>query len=88
MTPHIAAPGRFPKGNGPFGHSDIGGNVFDMTSTMDGAKGMHPDDREVSWGRNGTYGGHDLPFAEYDKPWTAVTMRKYGFSGGRCAKPK
>jgi hypothetical protein len=59
-----------------------------MTSTMDGATGMHPDDREVSWGRNGTYGGHDLPFKEYDKPWTAVAMRKYGFSGGRCAKPK
>lgn len=88
MTPHIAAPGRYPKGNGPFGHADIGGNVFDFTSTMTGENGMHPDDREVAWGRNGTYGGHDLPFAEYDKPWVAVTMRKYGFAGGRCAKPK
>jgi hypothetical protein len=88
MTPHIAAPGRFPKGNGPFGHSDIGGNIFDLTSSMTGANGAHPDDREVLWGRNGSYGGHDLPFGEYDKPWQAVTMRKYGFAGGRCAKPK
>lgn len=88
MSPHIAAPGRFPTGNGPFGHADIGGNVFDMTRTMSGTDGQHPDNRMVSWGRNGSYGGHDLPFGGYDDPYTAPIMRKYGFAGGRCAMPK
>lgn len=84
---HIAAPGRFPKGNGPFGHADLAGNVFDLTSTISGSNGDHPDDREVTWGRNGSWEGHNIPFASEDRPWTAPIMRKYGKAGGRCTKP-
>lgn len=85
---HISAPGRFPKGNGPFGHADLAGNVFDLTSTITGSRGQHPDDREVTWGRNGAWEGHDLPFASEDDPWTAPIMRKYGKAGGRCVRDR
>jgi hypothetical protein len=88
FSAHIAAPGRFPKGNGPFGHSDLAGNLFDLTSTISGQAGQNPDDREVTWGRNGAWEGHELPFASETGPWTAVIMRKYGKAGGRCVKTK
>lgn len=85
---HISAPGRFPKGNGPFGHADLAGNIFDLTSTITGSPGQHPDDREIAWGRNGAWEGHEIPFASEDEPWTAPIMRKYGKAGGRCVKDK
>lgn len=88
FSAHISAPGRFPKGNGPFGHADLAGNVFDLTSTITGSPGQHPDDREVTWGRNGAWEGHEIPFASENGPWTAPVMRKYGKAGGRCVKEK
>jgi formylglycine-generating enzyme required for sulfatase activity len=88
FSAHIAAPGRFPKGNGPFGHADLAGNLFDLTSTISGTPGMHPDEREVTWGRNGAWEGHNIPVAGEIGPWTAPIMRKYAKAGGRCVKPK
>ncbi len=88
QSAYISAPGRFPKGNGPFGHADLAGNLFDLTSTIAGSPGMHPDDRELTWGRNGAWEGHPLPFASEDKPWTAPIMRKYAKAGGRCVAPR
>lgn len=84
---YVAAPGRFPKGNGPFGHADLAGNLFDLTSTIAGEPGQHPDDRELTWGRNGAWEGHEIPFAGESYPWTAPIMRKYGKAGGRCVRP-
>jgi formylglycine-generating enzyme required for sulfatase activity len=88
QSAYISAPGRFPKGNGPFGHADLAGNLFDLTSTIAGSPGQHPDDREVTWGRNGAWEGHPIPFAGERGPWTAPIMRKYGKTGGRCVKEK
>jgi hypothetical protein len=87
FSAYISAPGRFPKGNGPFGHADLAGNVFDLTSTIAGSTGQNPDDRELTWGRNGAWEGHNIPFAAEDGPWTAPIMRKYAKAGGRCVMP-
>ncbi|MBX3187771.1 MAG: hypothetical protein KF819_12180 [Labilithrix sp.] len=86
FSAYVSAPGRFPKGNGPFGHADLAGNLFDLTSTIAGSPGTHPNDRELTWGRNGAWEGHEIPFASEDAPWTAPIMRKYGKAGGRCVK--
>jgi formylglycine-generating enzyme required for sulfatase activity len=86
QTAYISAPGRFPKGNGPFGHADLAGNLFDFTSDIAGQPGQHPDDREVTWGRNGAWEGHAIPFASENNPWTAPIPRKYGKTSGRCVR--
>src|SRR5262249_16735328 len=87
LRPRLGA-GALPEGNGPFEHSDLAGNLFDLTSTIAGSAGHHPDDRELTWGRNGAWEGHEIPFAAENGPWTAPIMRKYGKAGGRCVKAK
>ena len=81
----IAPPGRFPNGNGPYGHADIGGNVFNATDM--GASNTY-------WSLSGSWQGHPLPWptsgGTHD-PNTASRVNvpsyyKYWAMGGRCAR--
>ena len=38
------------------------------TSTISGSPGQHPDDRDVTWSRNGAWEGHEIPFASENDP--------------------
>jgi formylglycine-generating enzyme required for sulfatase activity len=85
---HVAPPGRFPKGNGPFGHADLAGNLLNMTNQIGGTAGTAVDNREVVWFRNGTWQGHAIPFyqsAQNPLPsWKSLS--KYWATGARCAR--
>ncbi|MBX3221450.1 MAG: hypothetical protein KF795_13090 [Labilithrix sp.] len=74
-TAYIAAPGRKPAGNGPKGHADLGGLVFNITSTFD-ANGR------PRWSRNGSWENHAIPYGATFSPKT----RAYWAAGGRCTR--
>jgi hypothetical protein len=85
QTLFIAPPGRFPNGNGPYGHADIGGNVFNITDM---------DSNSAYWSLSGSWQGHPLPWptsgGTHD-PNTASRVHvasyyKYWAMGGRCAR--
>ncbi len=84
---YIAPPGRFPTGNGPFGHSDLVGNVYDVALPMDGTPGTDPAARNVGLNRTGAFDGHAIPnqhpIGGFRK-WRSTN--KYLAVGGRCAR--
>lgn len=71
-TSHIAAPGRRPAGNGPYGHADLAGLVFQISSSV-------VVDDIVSWSRAGSFEGHEPGVG-----WTDGMARVYWAAGGRC----
>ena len=77
-TIYIAQPGRFPNGDGKYGHSDLGGNVFnalDFSGTNN------------CWSRSGSWQGHPIPFASAGNCGVNVpATNKYWAMGGRCAR--
>lgn len=79
---YIAPPGRFPTGAGPYGHMDLAGAVFNVTSTFTGSAtdslGM------ISrWSRSGSWEtAHGIPYPTHASP----VLRKYWAQGGRCVK--
>lgn len=77
---YISPPGRFPNGNGQFGHADLAGNLFDVTSTLSGSG--DPTTKLSRWSRNGSWEGHEIPYPVHNSP----LLRKYGKQGGRCAR--
>jgi hypothetical protein len=82
---HVAPPGRFPKGNGPFGHSDLAGLLLHITSDIQ--PGGDLDSRTVAWHRNGSWEGHTIPFYEFgSNPNRFRPTSKYRSSGARCAR--
>jgi hypothetical protein len=74
-TAYIAAPGRKPAGYSPKGFADLGGLLFNMTSTFD-ASG------NVRWSRNGSWEVHPLPYDVHYSPKT----RAYEAAGARCVR--
>ncbi|MBX3230873.1 MAG: hypothetical protein KIT84_01540 [Labilithrix sp.] len=72
----IAAPGRKPAGNGPNGHADLGGLVFNLTSTFNAAG-------QVRWSRNGSWENHQIPYGVHHSP----KERAYWATGARCVHP-
>jgi len=85
-TAFIAPPGRFPRGNGPFGHADIGGNVFDITSTPGALTTTPPEPTAglptVQWSKSGSWQGvHPIGF-KFKFPY----LTKYAAAGGRCER--
>ncbi len=70
---YIAPPGRFPAGNGKYGHSDLGGSVFNATDINGG---------NVYWSQSGSWQGHGIPFSLINPAAT----NKYWAMGGRCAR--
>ncbi len=85
---YIPPPGRYPLGDGPFGHSDLAGLVFNHTATLSGSPGEDPNERLAQLSRNGSWQGHEVPFYELDTPgvygWRMTA--KYLATGGRCAR--
>ncbi len=75
----IAAPGRAPDGNGKFGHADLAGLVYEITSDVAGDK--------VVWGGNGSWEGHEVQKKGVAYGPTEMT-RAYWATGGRCAHPR
>ncbi len=73
----ISPPGRFPLGNGKYGHADLGGNVFNVTD-IDGTN--------VYWSRGGSWQGHGIPFTGVGSNINPPATNKYWAMGGRCAR--
>jgi formylglycine-generating enzyme required for sulfatase activity len=82
---YVAPPGRFPKGNGPFGHADLAGNVYDVALPMTGTAGSDPTMRSVSLARTGAFDNHQIqrPDAMFA---TWHPYNKYLAVGARCAR--
>jgi len=74
----IAAPGRVPTGNGKFGHADLAGLLYEITSDVSGNK--------VIWAGNGSWEGHEVAKNGDAYGQTDIT-RAYWATGGRCAHP-
>jgi hypothetical protein len=74
----IAPPGRFPNGNGPYGHADLGGNVFNATDIV-GASNVY-------WSLSGSWQGHPIGWGGPGSWLYAPADYKYWAMGGRCAR--
>jgi formylglycine-generating enzyme required for sulfatase activity len=96
-TSHMAPPGRYPKGNGPFGHADLVGNVWNFTSALysDGPYTPDPLRQWVEWTRGGAWeAGQFVPFVNiriagepgFYPRVRAPMLRKYWAAGGRCSR--
>ncbi len=74
-TQHLAAPGRFATGAGPYGHMDLAGGVFNMTNQVPAPNAL--------WFRNGSWQGHAIP---YGSGVSVSANNKYWAMGGRCKR--
>jgi formylglycine-generating enzyme required for sulfatase activity len=70
---YIAKPGSFPSGNGPFGHADLAGGVFNFEEIIG---------TNANWSKSGSWQGHPIPYTNITIPAT----NKYWATGGRCAR--
>ena len=77
----VAPPGRFPNGNGPYGHADLAGNVFNALD-INVAAGV---DRAY-WTRSGSWQGHPIPWSPVGSETNFPAHNKYWAMGGRCAR--
>lgn len=96
LTSHIAPPGTYPKGNGPFGHSDLVGSVWNITSAVfkEGPYTPDPLAQWLEWSRGGAWeAGQQVPFENVRlhgergtyRRFRAPALRKYWAGGARCA---
>jgi hypothetical protein len=92
----VAPPGRFPKGNGRFGHADLVGNMWNFTSKVfsNGPYTPDPMNQWLEWTRGGSWEpGQPIPFENvgiqgepgFYPRFRAPALRKYWAGGGRCA---
>lgn len=92
----VAPPGRFPKGNGRYGHADLVGNVWNMTGKVFTSGPYTPDPLRqwLEWTRGGAWEpGQNVPFVNvqlrgepgFYPRFRAPAMRKYWAGGARCA---
>lgn len=85
---YVAPPGRFPKGNGPFGHSDLAGNVYDVAMPpTPPAPTDSPDTMNAGLARTGAFDNHAIP-NQHPVPGfrTYLAINKYLAIGARCAR--
>jgi hypothetical protein len=83
-TPAVAPPGRFPMGEGRYGHRDLLGNVLEITAQPGTATtGNH------QWGRNGSFETSHFIASNMTGAigYNFVPLTKYGRAGGRCVRP-
>lgn len=79
QTAHIAPPGRKPLGAGPFGHMDLAGLVFQVSSTFE--------DGVPLWLASGSWEAHRIPYEpDLRYSWKDSYRRAYWATGGRCAR--
>ena len=64
-----------PAGNGPNGHADLGGLLFNITSSFD-ANG------NSRWSRSGSWENHAIPYGAHVSP----KARAYWAAGGHCTR--
>jgi hypothetical protein len=90
---HVSIPGDFPKGNGPYGHSDLAGNLIAMTGDIAQATALEVDGNNntnvtvtnapvVRWHRGGSWQGHEITASS---GYNFIATNKYIAMGGRCA---
>lgn len=78
----INAPGRLPKGNGPWGHADLAYTMFENTSNV-----VWKADAKAatsSWTNNGSWEVHNYSKSSFGGE---SLFDKYGKMGGRCVYP-
>ena len=79
---YVAPPGRFPMGNGPFGHSDLAGDVYSIA--MPPTPVPDPTTLQAGLGRTGAFDAHAIQekgdFGSY------LATNKYLAVGARCAR--
>ncbi len=73
----LSQPGRFPLGDGPFGHADLAGSVFNATDIVGTG---------VYWSRSGSWQGHNIPWSPPGSWLNVLATNKYWAMGGRCAR--
>jgi formylglycine-generating enzyme required for sulfatase activity len=71
----VAPPGRFPDGDGKFGHSDLGGLVLEWTSNISG--GVAPAFWNGSW---------EIAHPTSNSTFSINAASKYYATGARCAR--
>lgn len=84
---YIAPPGHFPKGNGPFGHADLAGNVYDVAMPPKATPGTDPTLLDAGLARTGAFDNHGIPNQHPVtgfRSWKATN--KYLAVGARCAR--
>ena len=81
MRFYVAAPGRKPEGNGKFGHSDLAGLVFELTSDVNASN-------QVTWSGSGSWEGHAVSPNGAPYITNGDITRAYWALGGRCARPR
>jgi hypothetical protein len=91
MSNHVSIPGHFAKGNGPYGHADLAGNVINMTGDISqgtasqknadtGATITVTNAPIVRWYKGGSWQGHQVGAS-----YTFIATNRYVAMGGRCA---
>lgn len=84
-TAFIPSPGRRPSGNGPFGHSDLVGTLFDYVMSGSYISQSGSFELHVPTGQAG--GGFvTKEGATYPGALKLTTRRRYHAFGGRCAR--
>jgi len=78
----LSAPGRLPKGNGPWGHADLAYSMFETTSNV--AWNASPKSARMNWANNGSWEGHDYGKGAWGSNYL---LDKYGKTSGRCVYP-
>jgi formylglycine-generating enzyme required for sulfatase activity len=82
---YVAPPGRFPKGNGPFGHADLAGDVYN--AAMPPTPGADPTTLAAGLARTGAFDNHAIPKTHPVTGFrTYAATNKYLAVGARCAR--
>ncbi len=84
---YLAPPGRFPKGNGPFGHADLAGDVYNIAMPTTSQVGVDPAVMAAGLARTGAFDNHGIPNQHPVSGFRTYTAaNKYIAVGGRCAR--
>ena len=84
---YVAPPGRFPKGNGPFGHSDLAGDIYSIAMPPQSTPGQDPTTLAGGLARTGAFDNHAIPNKHPIGGFrTYKATNKYLAVGVRCAR--
>ncbi len=84
---YLAPPGRFHKGNGPFGHSDLAGDVYSIAMPPTSTPGQDPTTLQGGLARTGAFDNHAIPKQHPVGGFrTYKATNKYLAVGVRCVR--